>query len=151
MSVSPDTAQGLIKELYLMGRAIRIALQHPEERQLLPGGTGILGTLEVRGPCRQVDLVEELVIGPSALSRHVTELVSAGYIRRHSDPGDRRASLIVVTETGRELLGRIRLSRSRRLQSALDAWTEAEAEQARVLIQKLRNSLAAHAHRTNGR
>ncbi|TQM32055.1 MarR family winged helix-turn-helix transcriptional regulator [Nocardia bhagyanarayanae] len=145
MPVSPDTAQSLIKELYLIGRAIRIALLHPEEGQLLPGGIGVLGTLESKGPCRQVDLAVDLCISASALSRHVTELVGAGYISRHADPSDGRATLIRVTDEGRDLLGRVRASRARGLQTALADWSEDEAEQACESVRKLRNSLATHA------
>ncbi|MEV0033557.1 MarR family transcriptional regulator [Nocardia sp. NPDC050793] len=147
MAVSPDTAQSLIKELYLIGRAIRITLLHPEEGQLLPGGVGVLGTLETKGRCRQVDLAVDLCISASALSRHVTELVGAGYISRHADPSDGRATLIQVTDAGRDLLGRVRASRARGLQTVLADWSEDDAELACESVRKLRNSLAAHAQR----
>jgi DNA-binding MarR family transcriptional regulator len=145
MAVSPDTAQSLIKELYLMGRAIRTVLAHPEEGHLLPGGIGVLGTLESKGPCRQVDLAVDLCISPSALSRHVTELVGTGYISRHADPTDGRATLIRVTDDGRDLLYRVRASRARGLQNVLADWSEDDAEGACVAVQKLRNALTAHA------
>ncbi|MBF6220017.1 winged helix-turn-helix transcriptional regulator [Nocardia abscessus] len=145
MAVSPDTAQSLIKELYLMGRAIRTVLAHPEEGQLLPGGIGVLGTLESKGSCRQVDLAVDLCISPSALSRHVTELVAAGYISRHADPTDGRATLIRVTGEGRDLLHRVRGSRARGLQNVLADWSEDDAEQACVAVQKLRDALTTHA------
>ncbi|MGY2008279.1 MarR family winged helix-turn-helix transcriptional regulator [Nocardia gipuzkoensis] len=145
MAVSPDTAQSLIKELYLMGRAIRTVLAHPEEGQLLPGGIGVLGTLESKGSCRQVDLAVDLCISPSALSRHVTELVAAGYISRHADPTDGRATLIRVTDEGRDLLHRVRGSRARGLQNVLADWSEDDAERACVAVQKLRDALTTHA------
>lgn len=148
MAVSPDTAQGLIRELYYMGRAIRAALAHPEEGDLLPGGVGVLGSLEARGPSRQVDLAADLCISQSTLSRHVAELVNSGNIARHADPLDGRATLISVTDQGRDLLRRVRESRARGLREALAEWTEAEAEQATAVVQKLRNSLAAAPHRT---
>ncbi|WP_054812978.1 MarR family winged helix-turn-helix transcriptional regulator [Nocardia arizonensis] len=148
MAVSPDTAQDLIKELYLMGRAMRFVLLHPEEGQLLPGGVGVLGTLETKGPCRQVDLAVDLCISPSALSRHVTELVAEGYISRHADPVDGRASLIHITGEGVELLRRVRNSRARGLQSALADWSEDDAEHAYLAIQRLRTALTAHAHQS---
>ncbi|WP_062987493.1 MarR family winged helix-turn-helix transcriptional regulator [Nocardia anaemiae] len=148
MAVSPDAAQSLIKELYFMGRAIRAALAHPEEGHLLPGGVGVLGSLEARGGCRQVDLAADLCISPSTLSRHVADLVSSGHIARHADPRDGRATLIQITDQGRDLLRRIRVSRARGLQAALADWSEEEAEQAAMFVQKLRNSLAAVAHHT---
>ncbi|WP_228001867.1 MarR family winged helix-turn-helix transcriptional regulator [Nocardia australiensis] len=148
MAVSSDTAQSLIRELYLISRAIRVALLHSEEGHLLPGGIGVLGTLDSKGSCRQVDLAVDLCISPSVLSRHVTELVGSGLISRHADPDDGRATRIQVTNEGRDLLARIRMSRAQGLRSALADWSEDEAEQACAGIQKLRNSLTAHAHRT---
>lgn len=149
MAVSPDTAQSLIKELYLIGRAIRLALIHPEEGDMLPGGVAVLGTLEVKGPCRQVDLAVDLCLSASVLSRHVAELVAAGYISRQADPTDGRASLVRITDAGRELLQRVRASRAAGLQTALADWDEHEAEQACAAVHKLRNSLVAHIHRTD--
>ncbi|MGQ4599424.1 MarR family transcriptional regulator [Nocardia sp. R6R-6] len=149
MAISPDIAQSLIKEFYLMGRAIRIALAHPVEGQLLPGGIGVLGALESKGPCRQVDLAVDMCISASALSRHVTELAGEGYISRHADPTDGRATLIRVTDEGRDLLQRVQASRARGLQTVLADWREEEAEQACLAVQKLRNTLTAHAHTTS--
>ncbi|WP_040708259.1 MarR family winged helix-turn-helix transcriptional regulator [Nocardia takedensis] len=145
MAVSPDTAQSLVKELYLMGRAMRVLLLHPEEGELLPGGVGVLGTLEGKGPCRQGDLALDLCISPSALSRHVAELVAAGYISRQADPGDGRASLIHITDEGRELLRRVRVSRPG-LQTALADWDDDAAEDACAAMERLRTALTAHAH-----
>nr|WP_198428088.1 MarR family winged helix-turn-helix transcriptional regulator [Nocardia bovistercoris] len=129
-----------------MGRAMRVVLSHPEPEQLLPGGVGVLGALEAKGPCRQVDLAVDLCISPSALSRHVTELVAEGYVDRHADPGDGRASLVHVTEDGRELLRRVRAARARGLQTALADWSETDADQAYVALRRLRNALTAHTH-----
>ncbi|MFQ6392667.1 MarR family winged helix-turn-helix transcriptional regulator [Nocardia sp. KC 131] len=146
MAVSTDTAEDLIRELYLIGRAIRATLLHPEEGHLLPGGIGVLGALESKGSCRQGDLAVDLCIGPSALSRHVAELVGSGLISRRADPHDGRVTLIQVTDEGRDLLKLVRESRARGLQRVLADWSEDEAEQAHVAVQKLRNALVAHAH-----
>jgi hypothetical protein len=62
--------------------------------------------------------------------------------------GELRATLIQITDQGRDLLRRVRVSRARGLQAALADWSEDEAEQAAMVVQKLRNSLAAVAHHT---
>lgn len=147
MTVSSHTAQGLLRELYLIGRAIRVTLARPEEGHLLPGGIGVLVTLENTGPSRQVDLAAQLCITASALSRHVTELAAAGYITRDADPDDGRATLIHVTDQGRDLLQRIRESHATGLQDVLAEWSENDAEQARAAVHRLRTSLTEHAHR----
>ncbi|HLS76990.1 MAG TPA: MarR family transcriptional regulator [Nocardia sp.] len=149
MPVSTETAQDLIKEFYLIGRAVRGALTHPDESLLLPGAIGVLGTLHARGSCRQGDLAGELCISPSALSRHVTELVAAGYITRSPDPSDGRATLVRVTDSGRALLERIQVSRAQGLQEVLTEWDEADAKRACAAMQKLRTSLAHYAQIDN--
>lgn len=145
MPVSTETAQNLIKEFYLIGRAVRGALTHPDESLLLPGAIGVLGTLDMRESCRQGDLAIDLCISPSALSRHVTELVAAGYIARSPDPSDGRATLVRVTDSGRALLERIRVSRAQGLQSILAEWDEGDAERACAAMQRLRASLTEYA------
>ncbi|WP_410872062.1 MarR family winged helix-turn-helix transcriptional regulator [Nocardia sp. A7] len=148
MAVSLDKAQSLIRELYFVSRAFRAALSHLDEEDLLPGGVGVLGSLEARGPCRQVDLAVDLCISPSTLSRHVAELVRSGNIARHADPSDGRATLIQITDEGRVLLRRVRISRAQGLQTALAEWHEDEAEQATSVVRKLRKTLAAVAPHT---
>ncbi|MEV0685475.1 MarR family winged helix-turn-helix transcriptional regulator [Nocardia sp. NPDC050378] len=148
MVVSASTAEGLIKEIYLVGRATRFALPHPEEGELLPGGVAVLGLLEAKGPRRQGDLSPDLCISPSVLSRQVADLVGSGLVSRHADPSDGRACVLRITDKGRDLLLRVRLSRARGLQAVLADWSEDEAEHARAAIQKLTNALTAHAHHT---
>ncbi|MBP2191001.1 MarR family winged helix-turn-helix transcriptional regulator [Nocardia goodfellowii] len=148
MAVSADTAEGLIRELYLVGRAMRLALLHPEEDELLPGAVAVLGILEAKGPSRQGDLAIHLCISPSVLSRQVAELVRSGFISRHADPDDGRANVVQVTEAGRDLLHRVRLARARGLQAVLSDWSEDEAEQARATVQNLKNALTTHVHHT---
>lgn len=148
MPVTAETAQSLIKEFYLIGRAVRGALSHPEENLLLPGAIGVLGSLDMRESCRQGDLAVDMCLSPSALSRHMAELVAAGYAARSPDPSDGRATLVRITDAGRALLMRIRASRAQGLQSVLAEWSEEDAERACRAMQKLRNSLTEHAHRT---
>jgi len=147
MPVSTETAQSLIKEFYLIGRAVRGALSHPDESVLLPGAVGVLSSLDARESCRQGDLAVDLCMSPSALSRHMAELVAAGYVARSPDPSDGRATLVRITTDGHALLERIRVSRAQGLQSVLAEWSEDDAERACTAMQKLRNSLTEHAHR----
>jgi DNA-binding MarR family transcriptional regulator len=149
MSVSSETARELIEELYLMGRAFRGAVVMTEDGEPLPGGLGVLMALEARGQCRQNELAAELCISQSALSRHVTDLVAAGYIARRADPGDGRATQVLTTPAGCELLAHARRSRAASLQSVLSDWNEADARAAGTAIRKLRGSLTQHAHRAD--
>ena len=132
-----------------MGRAFRGAVVSTDDGPTLPGGLGVLMALEARGQCRQNELASDLCISQSALSRHVTELVAEGYIARRPDPGDGRATQVLATSAGRELLSRTRAARAATLQDALADWDETDAQAAGSAFRKLRGSLTRHAHRAD--
>ncbi|MGW5381084.1 MarR family winged helix-turn-helix transcriptional regulator [Nocardia sp. NPDC003963] len=143
MGVPPDTAQGILDELFLISRALRRSLAQPEEGSLLPGGISVLVNLESAGPCRQVDLATQIGISASAMSRHITELVADGYVLRNTDPSDGRAIRVEVSPAGHELLGRIRESRIRGLQEVLADWNVSDARHAHQILNALRCRLIA--------
>src|SRR5438046_5538887 len=51
----------------------------------------------------QVDLAEVLELQPISLVRLLDRLVEHGLLERRSDPKDRRANRLLLTETGRQL------------------------------------------------
>jgi DNA-binding MarR family transcriptional regulator len=74
----------------------------PRDMALTSGGT--LATLELTGPRRITDLaVIEGVTQPS-MTVLVTALERSGLVKRHSDPADKRVSLVVLTPAGSEYL-----------------------------------------------
>ncbi|WP_207838497.1 MarR family winged helix-turn-helix transcriptional regulator [Williamsia soli] len=148
MSVSPETAQELIEDLHLVGRVLRGALVSPDYSALHPGGLGVLVALVSKGHCRQNELAADLCISQSALSRHITDLVHAGFADKRPDPGDGRATQIEVTDEGMALLARTRAAMALELQAVLADWTESDARAAHHTIHKLKQSLTRHAHRS---
>ncbi|TCO57981.1 MarR family winged helix-turn-helix transcriptional regulator [Actinocrispum wychmicini] len=64
----------------------------------------LLGALTSIGPARSNSLAEAVYSDPSTISRQVAALVKDGLIERRADPADGRASLLAVTDKGRELL-----------------------------------------------
>jgi DNA-binding MarR family transcriptional regulator len=60
------------------------------------------------GPLRLGDLAAAEGIAPSTLTRIVSVLEEAGYVRRDADPKDARASTLAVTPQGRDTLERLR-------------------------------------------
>ena len=116
---------------------------------MLPGSLGVLALLSVRGECRQNELAADMCISQSALSRQVSELVANGYIVRHADPQDGRASLISLTDEGVALLRRTRQGHARQLADMLADWSEDDAKAACHTIHKLKEALAQNAHPAN--
>jgi DNA-binding MarR family transcriptional regulator len=56
------------------------------------------------GGMRMTDLADVLLISKSRLSHAVARLEELGWVRRDSDPNDRRAAFACLTDTGRETL-----------------------------------------------
>ena len=50
------------------------------------------------------ELAKAVVLSPTAMSRFVDRVEKAGYVRRTTDPDDRRALQIEITPEGEELL-----------------------------------------------
>lgn len=68
----------------------------------------VLAALNARGPLVQKDLAKSLgMIGPSVVER-IDRLEKAGLVARSAVPGDRRASLVSMTDAGLERFGILR-------------------------------------------
>jgi len=80
----------------LAGRLLREVGLHPSQELLLMA-------LWDSGPQRQTDLGAELGTDSAGTTRIVHRLEEAGYVRRRSDPADRRATLVEATERGHAL------------------------------------------------
>lgn len=59
------------------------------------------------GPITIGLLAERLLIAPHSTSELVDRLVDSGYIRRQSDPADKRRQMLVLTTRADEVLGRL--------------------------------------------
>lgn len=62
--------------------------------------------LEPENRLRAVDLCQQLVKSPSHISRILDRAEQAGLVSRSPDPGDRRASLVTLTDDGRAVVER---------------------------------------------
>jgi DNA-binding MarR family transcriptional regulator len=86
----------------------------------------LLRTVRDEGPMRAGAVAEFLRSDPSTVSRQVAGLVRDGLLERRADPGDGRASLLVLTEKAANLLAdhdRIRLQHFARM---FDGWDDAD-------------------------
>lgn len=78
---------------------------------LSPAQSRALGTLMRRGSMRPGTLAEMLGIAPRSATEVVDALESRGLVERTPDPSDRRATLVVPTDEGREVMFKIREAR----------------------------------------
>ena len=92
----------------------------------------VLGHLHRNGPSSAGSIADAAHQQPQSLTRTFGELQLAGLITRSVDERDRRASILTLTEQGRELLFRDMASRDVWLGRALESLSEAEVEILRV-------------------
>ena len=101
-------------------------LRKHELAGLTPTQLAALATVERSGPMRLGDLAAAEGIAPSTLTRLVTALEESGYVRRHADPSDARASTMVITPRGHDTLERLRTESTLVLAASLQLLTPAQ-------------------------
>lgn len=84
----------------------------------------LLATLSGLGECRSSALAEAVLSDPSTVSRQVAGLVKDGFVERHADPADGRASVLAVTEEGRRLIKSRRRQRNEAIERMVSDWPD---------------------------
>ncbi|MET9202586.1 MarR family winged helix-turn-helix transcriptional regulator [Gordonia sp. NPDC003585] len=79
-----------------------------------------------RQSMRSREVAESLRADPSTVSRYVAQLVDQGLIRREADPDDGRATLLVITDAGRDRVDLMRTMRRDAMNNAMGDWTNDE-------------------------
>jgi len=97
---------------------------------------GIIFRLLIDGPMRSGALAELLYSDASTISRQAAALVKRGLIERRADPADGRASVLAVTDAGRELAADLRRRRNEMLTGVLSHWTDDEREQLATVMRR---------------
>lgn len=104
--VRPEELAGVLR--VLVGR-LNHSLGTPGRRRgATPSRQMALWMLEKFGPMRSGDLAARMNITAASTSRLVDVLNEQGWLERRADPEDRRAHLLSVSESGREMLADLR-------------------------------------------
>ena len=142
MTLAPTTPS-LLEALSRFNRAVRAA-GHRFDR----AGIGIRRTefallhyLVRFGESRPGDIAAEYALDPSVVSRQVGCLVERGCIVRRTDPDDKRASLLTITDEGRERLEEFDRAYSRFLAARFDDWSEERLARAAAMLDDLATKL----------
>ena len=97
----------------------------------------ILCILKKEGNMKQQDLADELHIGKSTLSQMISRLVADGYVKRTSDPKDRRAALLVLTQMGHQRALEITENRLQVIADTFKQLSDSEKAELIVLLDKM--------------
>jgi DNA-binding MarR family transcriptional regulator len=103
---------------------------------ITPAHLRALRTLSRHGTMRLSELSDHLQIAPRSATEVVDALQARDLVRRRADPGDRRATLVEVTEHGASTLAEIRATRSPEAGRVFGRLSPADrTELARILAQ----------------
>jgi len=128
----------------LLRRVQRIHLSTASgEVNLERSAYGIMCKLADEGPQRLGALANAFGLDPSTITRQVQALEETGLAVRRTDPTDRRASILDLSETGRSVLDQTRSHRRARMQRALSDWSEEDRKDFARLLQQFNGSLDA--------
>ena len=97
----------------------------------------LLRQLEAGEPLRLSELSRRLQVALPPLSRQVRTLVEGGFVVRAPDGLDARASLLAITDAGRDGLLRFAEANRALLDKALSGWTDEALEALAAQMQRL--------------
>ena len=104
---------------------------------------GVLAALEGDPGVRLSTLADRLGIDISTASRHVHSLQQKELVLRATDPADRRAANLSLTDAGRDVLTKVHAARCRVIERVVEDWDEGEVDQLAVLMQRLGQGISA--------
>jgi DNA-binding MarR family transcriptional regulator len=114
----------------------RCTLPHLQE-----AAAPVAGYLAKHGPLRASQLATALRLDMSVVSRHVSELVNAGYVERHVDESDRRAALLSLTPAGQAALDSALDRLDEHFRERFTDWDDADLLHLADSLQRLREEL----------
>jgi DNA-binding MarR family transcriptional regulator len=108
--VAPDVPADALGEAFgAVARRLRAASMAAfAAYDVTPSQVRAIRVLDAHGGVRSKELAEHLRIAPRSATEVVDALESKGLVSRSTDPTDRRATLVALTDRGRELSEEVR-------------------------------------------
>ena len=107
---------------------------------ITPAHLRALRVLNRHGTMRLSELSNHLHIAPRSATEVVDALESRDLVRRRADPGDRRATLVEVTEPGAAILDAIRAARGTEAERVFGRLSPADRTDLARILGKLRGA-----------
>jgi DNA-binding MarR family transcriptional regulator len=106
---APATGEASLAELYLRTahRIRRRSAPSYDQFGLTEAQARALRVISRYERPRMADLAQALEVVPRSITSMVDTLESAGFVARQNDPTDRRATIVVLTEAGEDVLSRV--------------------------------------------
>jgi len=146
---SGDEATDTVMSLFAVIRRLATAGAPPGHPKLQhPKTWPLLGRLAASGSMRVADLAEFAGLDASTVSRHVKALEDDGLVARDTDPDDRRAASVRITDSGKKFMQQALLIRAKVIADATAGWSSADREQLANLMHRLAGELEPSATTT---
>ncbi|YAL82462.1 MarR family winged helix-turn-helix transcriptional regulator [Dermacoccaceae bacterium W4C1] len=129
MSKALDTSLGLLRAQAVLARRFDNALGSKHGVSLTDFTVLLHLAAAPGGRMRRVDLAEALGLSPSGVTRGLAPLERIGLVERDTDARDARVAYALITETGRERLGDMRVTAQ---QTAADVFAPPQWDADRV-------------------
>lgn len=139
-AVESDRSVETAARLRLVMLRLARALRHQGTTALSPSQVSALASVDEYGPVRISALAALESVGAPMATRVVASLEDLELLKRTEDPEDKRASLVELSDRGRQVLAALWRERTIGLSSRLERLTPAERsrlEQALPALEKL--------------
>ena len=103
---------------------------------------GVLAALEGAPGVRLSALADRLGIDISTASRHVHSLQQKELVNRATDPADRRAANLSLTDSGREVLSKVHTARCHLVERVVAEWPQEDVDRLSDMMGRLGRGLA---------
>lgn len=142
-------ARLLTKAVTWLRRTLRASIRTGYPWETLPmAQVELLQALTEHSPVRVSDLAVRRRLAQSTVSGLISQMISAGLVTRDVDATDRRASVVAITDAGREQLEAWTTAHELRMDAALGAVDEADRTAVRAALPALFR-IAEHLGTTN--
>lgn len=105
---------------------------------------GILVVLKLNGPLSQREIADKIHVTPPSVTVALQKLEKLGYIEKCPDEKDQRIMRILLTESGRELVGQMKGLLDKMEEMLFEGMSAEEKMLLRRLIMQMRNNLLAN-------
>lgn len=138
-SINADIEQQL---LTLHRRNPRLHVAGSSEAELERSSYSILCLLDDEGPQRIGRIAQAFDLDPSTVTRQVQTVSRLGLVERTQDSSDRRATILHLTDLGRDTVVSTREARRAALEAMLQDWPEADQVSFLRLLSRFNDDVA---------
>lgn len=131
-------------------RGLHLAVREAGASPIDPAAAAVLARVGDDGPVRLSALAEQLCLDLSTVSRQVPALERRGWLVRETDPSDRRAQLVRLSEAGQQALADRRAAYARVVEQVLADWTPEQVAELATGLARFNASVVPHVTTSSG-